>query len=100
MIEQIRVNNLFIDLVNIQRSNYIRANLVGELGLATQAVNAVVAETMRSETFLQLWEHIIPWNRLASPEFNDEVEALRQELSEQPETPFTSVIKIDRGRMP
>lgn len=75
--EMLRLNNLWIDFINTQRANYVRAITVGEAGLASQAVRSVVAETSQSEVFLKLWEVTSQWHRLASPEF---VEAVDEEL--------------------
>ena len=41
-VDTIRLDNLWIDWVNSQRSNFVRANVVGEDGLARQAILAVV----------------------------------------------------------
>lgn len=73
----LRLNNLWIDFINTQRANYVRALTVGETGLARQAVRSVVAETSQSGLFLKLWQTTTPWHQMASPEF---VAAVDEEL--------------------
>jgi len=68
-IERIRLNNLWIDFANTQRANFVRANTVGELGLARQAAMSVAAEKNESELFQAEWLSGRPWHQLASAEF-------------------------------
>lgn len=70
----LRLNNLWIDFINTQRANYVRANTVGDIGLASQAVRSVAAETSQSAIFEKLWSVTSNWHRMASPEFVDAVE--------------------------
>ncbi len=74
-VEFMRLNFMFINFVNAQRSNYIRAHTVNDLGLARQAVLAVAVEASISETFRREWVQIQPWNSLASADYTSEVEA-------------------------
>jgi hypothetical protein len=59
-IEVLRLNNLWIDLLNTQRSNFARARAVGDNGLAHQAVLAVVNESYGSRTLLDAWKAARP----------------------------------------
>ena len=68
-IEKLRLNNLWIDFANTQRANFIRANTVGEVGLARQAAMSVAAERNESKIFQYEWETGRPWHELASPDF-------------------------------
>lgn len=68
-IERLRLNNLWIDLVNTQRANFVRANTVGEVGLARQAILSVAAEKNESNLFRDEWISSRPWHELASPDF-------------------------------
>ncbi len=68
-VELVRANNMFIELTNTQRSNYIRAQTVGEDGLAQQAIRAVATEASNSELSLELWRAVRPWSLLASKDF-------------------------------
>lgn len=70
----LRLNNLWIDFINTQRANFVRANTVGDIGLASQAVRSVAAETSQSAIFEKLWSVTSNWHRMASPEFVDAVE--------------------------
>ncbi|HSG91696.1 MAG TPA: hypothetical protein VLA56_20935 [Pseudomonadales bacterium] len=79
-IQRLRLNNLWIDLVNTQRSNYVRGHTVGETGLARQALMSIAAELNQSELLRAEWELSRPWHALASPEFVAEVEAAAADL--------------------
>ncbi len=68
-VESLRLSNLWIDLVNTQRANFVRARIVGEDGLAQQAVLSVAAEQSQSKIFQREWQTSRPWHELASPEF-------------------------------
>lgn len=72
---RLRLNFMWINLVNAQRSNYIRAHTVNDLGLAQQAVLSVAVEANASATLRREWEHIRSWNSLASPEYTRAVDA-------------------------
>ena len=73
-IGKMRLNNLWIDFVNTQRANFVRANIVGEVGLARQAVLSVAAEKSESKTFQYEWDVSRPWHALASSDFVKSVE--------------------------
>ena len=81
-VEFMRLNFMFINFVNAQRSNYIRAHTVSDLGLARQAVLAVAVEASISETFRREWMQIRPWNSLASADYTSEVEAAIAEYAQ------------------
>ena len=66
---------MFIELTNTQRSNYLRAKAVGELGLALQAVRAVATQASISEIGIELWKGVAPWAELASKRFVELVDA-------------------------
>lgn len=97
-IDLLRLNNLWIEFVNTQRSNYVRALTVSEQGLAQQAVTSVTVEIRRSDTFVALWEGIKPWNQLVSPEFTDQVDRRYAELTESDDQVFQSVPFVDPSR--
>ena len=73
-VSAIRLNNLWIDFANIQRANYIRANIVDEPGLSMQATISVAAEASQSNCFAREWQMFKVWAELASPEFASAVE--------------------------
>lgn len=68
-IELLRLNNLWIDFVNTQRANFVRAVTVGESGLARQAAMSVAAEKNESDMFQNEWIASRPWHALASEDF-------------------------------
>ena len=78
-LDAVRFDNIWVNFVNTQRSNFIRANVVGEPGLARQAVLSVVVELASSDNFLEGWKATRHWNQLVSPDF---VTAVEQELKE------------------
>lgn len=82
-IPRMRLKNLWIDFVNTQRANFVRANTVGEAGLARQAVLSVAAEVSASAVTMEEWEDSRSWNELASPEFVQRVEEAMAELKAQ-----------------
>ncbi len=77
-IELLRVHNLWIDFVNTQRSNYVRAVTVGDTGLTRQSVLSVALEAHESRTFRDMWQNIRGWTELACPEY---VSAVDTELT-------------------
>jgi hypothetical protein len=74
-VARLRVNFMWINFVNLQRSNFVRAHTVNEPGLARQAALAVAAEATSSATFRAEWQQIRPWNALASAEYARSVDA-------------------------
>ncbi len=74
-VELLRINNLWIEFTNTQRSNFTRAEIVGEQGLAEQAILAVAVEGTTSQTFRDLWAGVIPWMEVSSPKFVARVQA-------------------------
>lgn len=77
-LEWMRLNHIWINLVNTQRSNFERAKVVGEAGLATQAVRSVAREVVSSAVLQSMWEVAKPWHKLASPDF---VEVVTEEIT-------------------
>lgn len=88
-VEGIRLNNLFINFVNTQRSNFERALVVGEPGMAQQASRSVAIEIVGADTLYTLWLQAKPWHSLASPEFVARVEGYIEEQRRGP-TAFKS----------
>ncbi|MDA1074820.1 MAG: hypothetical protein O3A63_08695 [Proteobacteria bacterium] len=88
-VERIRLNNLWIDFANLQRANFVRANTVGEAGLAIQAATSIAAEKNQSETFAREWNQGRPWHELASPEFVSKVEEESDKMQNRPDNPYT-----------
>ena len=78
-LEGVRLNNMWVNFVNTQRSNYERAYAIGELGLCMQASKSIAVECYLSPAIIALWERAKPWHELASPEF---VKAVEKELEE------------------
>lgn len=68
-LESLRLHNMFINLVNIQRANYERACAIGEEGLARQASRAIAAECPQNKVFSVLWNEIRDWQSLSSAEY-------------------------------
>jgi len=66
--------------VNAQRSNFVRAKIVGEDGLARQALLAVAVEIQQSNLLREQWELTRRWHDLASPDFVSSVEAAQSDL--------------------
>ena len=54
-LETFRMNNLFVDFTNTQRSNFVRAKAVGEDGLAELAALSVAVEIRNSKRMLEAW---------------------------------------------
>lgn len=83
-VAHLRMNFLWINLINTQRSNYTRAVIIGELGLARQAVLSVAAEIEVSDTFRNEWTSMESWLALASPEYVREVNVALQNFAQGP----------------
>ena len=83
--EGIRLDNLWIDFVSIQRTSFVRANVVGEEGLARVSVLSVATHIKQSSIVQELWEMTRPWNALTTPDFvksvEDELSNLDQEIT-------------------
>ena len=79
-IDHIRFNNLWIVFNNTQRSNYERAILVGERGLADQYAKSIAAESLGSEMVHKAWLVGGPWMALASLEFVSHIEKEMQNM--------------------
>ncbi len=77
-IELLQAHNLWIEFVNIQRSNYVRSLTVEDPGLTRQAVVSVAMQAAESNQFSGFWTDIRPWAELASPDF---VVAVDEELA-------------------
>lgn len=86
--DQFRLLNLWIDFANIQRSNYVRAHVVGEIGVARQAIISVAAQCVQSDTFKKLWERMRPWHEMGSPEFVNGVDSEIVALGKDETSPF------------
>lgn len=78
-LEGVRLNNMWVNFVNTQRSNYERARAIGEQGLCMQASKSIAVECHLSPAIIALWDRAKPWHELASPEF---VRAVEKELEE------------------
>jgi hypothetical protein len=87
-VEEVRLNNLWIDLVNTQRSNFARARIVGETGLARQAVLSIAVEMGQSRRLRHQWESMRPWSELSSSEFASLVDAADVELRGMEDNPY------------
>ena len=87
-VEELRLNNLWIDLVNTQRSNFMRARTVGEAGLARQAVLSIAVEIGQSRRLRHQWETMKPWSELASSEFVSLVDEADVELGNRVDNPY------------
>jgi hypothetical protein len=87
-VERLRLNFLWICYVNMHRSNYIRAQTVGDSGLARQAVLAIAVEASLSNTFRDEWQDVRGWSSLASAEFVDEVDRAMSEYAAGGNTEF------------
>lgn len=74
-VDLVRITYVFIEFVNTQRSNYVRAMSVGEQGLAQQAVRAIAGHAADSKTYRLLWTDLSEWTKLASPAFTSAVDA-------------------------
>ncbi|MEQ8630678.1 MAG: hypothetical protein RL839_04280 [Gammaproteobacteria bacterium] len=83
-VEAARINNMYINFVNTQRSNYERAKVVGEEGLMKQATRSVAVEVSGSEHMVLLWNSTKNWQKLASPEFIAAVDKEIDQLSKAP----------------
>lgn len=82
-VDTLRFDNMWVNFVNIQRSNFVRASAVGEPGLAKQAVLSVAVELTNSENFFQGWQVTRNWHQLASPGFVEAVEAEYDAITKQ-----------------
>ena len=91
-VEEFRMAYLWIDFVNTQRSNFIRARVVGEEGLAQQAVLSVAVEFRQSEILRHQWYATRPWSELVSPEFTSLVDAADARLEKETDTPYRARI--------
>jgi hypothetical protein len=83
-VEAARINNMYINFVNTQRSNYERAKVVGEEGLMKQATRSVAVEVSGSEHMVLLWNSTKNWQKMASPEFIAAVDEEINQLSSAP----------------
>jgi len=55
-IDQLRLDNLWVDFLNIQRSNYLRAKTVDNIGLMKQTSLSVAVEVGKSSILQDQWE--------------------------------------------
>lgn len=85
-IGQLRLKNLFIDWVNTYRSNFGHAKVIGDEGLARQAVLTVASDLGRSPVLRGHWERARLMNELAALDFVNEVEREIQAPHQLPET--------------
>jgi len=100
-VDKLRANNLWIEFVITQRSNYQRALTVGDPGLARQAILSVVAVAIKTNSFRDLWSSIRSWAQLASPEFVTEVDAERVRLDADDDGQFRNLPFVtERLRQP
>ena len=90
-VELLRINNLWIEFTNTQRSNFVRAETVGEQGLAEQAILALAVESTNSQIFRDLWIGIIPWIEVSSPRFVKLVQARQDFLDKETDSVYKSV---------
>ncbi len=79
-LEGVRLNNMFVNFVNIQRSNYERALAIGEQGLCLQAAKSIAVESSSSSLMMMLWDRAKPWHALASPGFVQKVDEEMKEF--------------------
>ena len=86
--DAIRFENLWIDWVNSYRSNFSRAQAVGQEGLEHQAVMSVVVQMRGVPLLLELWEWARGFNEMSSADF---VQAVDRELSRPDAAKLTSV---------
>lgn len=84
-VDILRFDNMWVNFVNTQRSNFVRAKVVGEPGLSAQAVRSVALELASSPNFLESWEITKPWHMLASPDFVNGVDAELMSVAENKE---------------
>ena len=81
-LDRLRFDNLWLDLVNTQRSNFVRANVVADEGLAKQAALSLAVEMNQSSLALianatetvQAMKYIEPLSSLFDQDllFNDQ----------------------------
>ena len=71
----LRLQNLLIDWVNTYRSNFGRANAVGDEGLARQAVMSVVPFINQSRVIRDFWFENRALNEVSAKEFVLAIEA-------------------------
>jgi len=72
--EAAQVNNIFINFINTQRSNFERAKVVGEAGLMQQTARSVAVEVGDSKTMTKLWNISKAWHKLASPDYTEAID--------------------------
>jgi hypothetical protein len=73
-VEALRLQNLLIDWVNTYRSNFNRAKVVGNEGLARQAVMSVVPNINQSRVIRDFWFRSRHMNEVSAKEFTEAVE--------------------------
>jgi hypothetical protein len=73
-VENLRLQNLLIDWVNTYRSNFNRAKVVGNEGLARQAVMSVVLVINQSSVIRDFWFASRPMNEVSAKDFVDAIE--------------------------
>jgi hypothetical protein len=74
-VERLRLQNLMIDWMNTYRSNFNRARVVKNEGLARQAIMSVVPFINSSPVIREFWLEGRPFNEVSAKEFVDAVEA-------------------------
>ncbi len=82
-VEALRLQNLLIDWVNTYRSNFNRAKVVGNEGLARQAVMSVVPNINQSRVIRDFWFRSRHMNEVSAKEF---LEAVEHEIQPNKET--------------
>ncbi len=73
-VDRARLENLVVDWVNTYRSNFYRAQAVGDDGLARQAVMTVSPYIAKSPIIRELWEWGRPMNEVSAPAFVEAVD--------------------------
>jgi hypothetical protein len=71
---QLRLQNLFVDWVNTYRSNFRHATMIGDDGLARQAILTVSEALERSPVLREHWDMARSMNELAAMDFVTRVE--------------------------
>ena len=68
-VDAVRFEHLWVDWINTYRSNFRRADAVGDEGLKRQAVRSVVTWMQDCPLFLEMWEWSRPFNEDSSMDF-------------------------------
>jgi len=88
-IDAFRLESLWIDWINTYRTNFRRADAVGDEGLKRQSIRSVVTWMSGSALLRELWEWARPFNEDSSPDFVAAIDAALNSAEDRIDSPVS-----------